>query len=271
MSIKLVAIDLDGTLLNDHHEINQPVIDVIKTARKAGVYVVLSTGRPLSGTRDQLDALGLTNIDDYIITYNGALVLNTNTWEIVAEHGLTRENYLEIDHLARLLGVHLHLADKNEMYTSNRDISPYTILESYLVNMPLHYRTPEEIAARNILPIKMMMIDDPEILSEAYKKIPTEYFKKYTLVRSTPYFLEVLNPNASKGIALKELSEHLGIQQSEVMAIGDAENDLSMIEFAGTGIAMGNASESVKAAADYTVATNLEDGVKEAFERWVLK
>lgn len=271
MSIKLVAIDLDGTLLNDHHEINQPVVDAIKKAREAGVYVVLSTGRPLSGTRAQLDVLGLNNIDDYIITYNGALVLNTNTWDIVAEHGLTRENYLEIDHLARLLNVHLHLADKKEMYTSNRDISPYTILESYLVNMPLHYRTPEEIAAENVLPIKMMMIDDPEVLNKAFKKIPADYFERYTLVRSTPYFLEVLNPNASKGIALKELSEHLGIKQSEVMAIGDAENDLSMIEFAGTGIAMGNASETIKAAADYTVATNLEDGVKEAFDRWVLK
>lgn len=268
MSIKLVAIDLDGTLLNDHHEINQPVVDAIKKAREAGVYVVLSTGRPLSGTRAQLDVLGLNN---YIITYNGALVLNTNTWDIVAEHGLTRENYLEIDHLARLLNVHLHLADKKEMYTSNRDISPYTILESYLVNMPLHYRTPEEIAAENVLPIKMMMIDDPEVLNKAFKRIPADYFERYTLVRSTPYFLEVLNPNASKGIALKELSEHLGIKQSEVMAIGDAENDLSMIEFAGTGIAMGNASETIKAAADYTVATNLEDGVKEAFDRWVLK
>ena len=136
--------------------------------------------------------------------------------------------------------------------------------------MPLHYRTPEEIA-ENVLAVKMMMIDDPEILSGAFKKIPAEYFEKYTIVRSTPYFLEVLNSNASKGLALKELSEHLGVKKAEVMAIGDAENDLSMIEFAGTGIAMGNASETVKAAADYTVATNLEDGVKEAFERWVLK
>lgn len=269
MSIKLVAIDLDGTLLNDHHEINQPVVECIKAARKAGVYVVLSTGRPLSGTRSQLDVLELNHSDDYIITYNGALVLNTKTWDIVAEHSLTRENYLEIDYLARLLNVHLHIADKQAMYTANRDISPYTILESYLVNMPLHYRTPEEIA-ENVLAVKMMMIDEPEVLEEAFKKIPAEYFEKYTIVRSTPFFLEVLNPKASKGLALKELSEHLGIRQSEVMAIGDAENDLSMIEFAGTGIAMGNASETVKAAADYTVATNLEDGVKEAFERWVL-
>lgn len=271
MSIKLVAIDLDGTLLNDHHEINQPVVEAIRAARKAGIYVVLSTGRPLSGTKAQLDVLELNNADDYIITYNGALVLNTKSWDIVSEHSLTRENYLEIDHLARLLNVHLHTADKKEMYTSNRDISPYTILESYLVNMPLHYRTPEEIVAENVQPVKMMMIDDPEILNAAFKKIPAEYFEKYTIVRSTPFFLEVLNRNASKGLALKELSEHLGIKQSEVMAIGDAENDLSMIEFAGMGIAMGNASETVKAAADYTVATNLEDGVKEAFERWVLK
>lgn len=270
MSIKLVAIDLDGTLLNDHHEINQPVVESIKAARKAGIYVVLSTGRPLSGTRTQLEVLELNQLDDYIITYNGALVLNTKTWDVVAEHNLSREEYLEIDHLARSLDVHLHLADKEAMYTANRDISSYTVLESHLVNMPLHYRTPEEIA-KQVLPVKMMMIDEPEILEKAFHKIPKDYFDKYTIVRSTPYFIEVLNPNASKGIALKELSEHLGLQPSEVMAIGDAENDLSMIEFAGTGVAMGNGSDAVKAAADYTVATNLEDGVKEAFERWVFK
>lgn len=157
------------------------------------------------------------------------------------------------------------------MYTSNRDISPYTILESYLVNMPLHYRTPEEIAAENVLPIKMMMIDDPEVLNKAFKRIPADYFERYTLVRSTPYFLEVLNPNASKGIALKELSEHLGIKQSEVMAIGDAENDISMLKFAGVSVAMGNATPEVKATAKYEVASNQEDGVKEALDRWVLQ
>lgn len=176
MSIKLVAIDLDGTLLNDHHEINQLVVASIKAAREAGIYVVLSTGRPLSGTRAQLEVLGLNQLDDYIITYNGALVLNTNTWDVVAEHNLTREDYLEIDCLARSLDVHLHLADKESMYTANRDISPYTILESYLVNMPLHYRTPEEIA-KNVLAVKMMMIDDPEILGEAFKKFQKNYLK----------------------------------------------------------------------------------------------
>lgn len=270
MSIKLVAIDMDGTLLNDHHEINQPVVDAIQAARKAGIYVVISTGRPFSGTKAQLEQLGLNNEDDYVITYNGGLVLNTKTWDIVAEHSLTREDYLEIDHLARKLDVHLHIADKEAMYTANRDISPYTIVESYLVNLPLHYRTPEEIA-KEVVPTKMMLIDEPDILEEAFKKIPADYFDRYTIVRSTPFFIEVLNPNTSKGLALKELSEYLGLEPSEVMAIGDAENDLSMIEFAGTGVAMGNSSETVKAAADHIVATNLEDGVKEAFDRWVLK
>ncbi|MGY0354343.1 sugar-phosphatase [Enterococcus avium] len=271
MSIKLVAIDLDGTLLNNDKCINKPVIDAIKATRQAGIHVVLSTGRPLSGTKKQLDELGLNKKDDYIITYNGALVLNTKTWDTIFERGLTQEKYLKIDQLARSLNVHLHLADRKEMYTSNRDISPYTILESYLVNMPLHYRTSEEIIAENVSPIKMMMIDEPEILSEAFENIPKKYFDEYTIVRSTPTFIEILNPNASKGIALKELCKHLGINRSEVMAIGDAENDLSMIEFANIGIAMGNACEMIKTAADYTVATNLEDGVKEALDRWVLK
>lgn len=270
MSIKLVAIDMDGTLLNDNHEINQPVIDVIKKARAAGIHVVLSTGRPFSGTKAYLETLEMNNEDDFVITYNGGLVLNAKTWETVAEHSLTREDFLEIDHLARKLGVHLHAADKEAMYTTNRDISPYTVMEAFLVNLPLHYRAPEEIA-KDFVPIKMMMIDEPEILSEAYKKIPADFFERYTIVRSTPYFVELLNPTTNKGSALKELSEYLGLDPSEVMAIGDAENDLTMIEFAGTGVAMGNSSETIKAAADYTVATNLENGVKEAFDRWVLK
>lgn len=268
MPIKLVAIDMDGTLLNEHSRINPKVCETIKQAKAKGVKIVLCTGRPLPGVSEHLATLGLTDSEDYVVTYNGGLVLNTHTQEVIACHTLSHDDYLQIDTLARQLKVHLHTTTEDTIYTSNRDISPYTVHEAYLVNMPIKYRTPEEIT-EELKIIKMMMIDEPEILSRAIKQIPSAFHENYTMVQSAPYFYEFLNKQTNKGEALKELAEYLGIKQAEVMAIGDAENDLAMIRYAGLGIAMGNGTPDVKTAADQIVATNQEDGVSEAIEKFV--
>lgn len=270
MSVKLVAIDMDGTLLNEQGVLSPAVVESVKKARQTGAYIVICTGRPLSGALEQLADLDLLSTDDYVISYNGSLVLNTNTWDVVLQHGLTRDDYLYFDMLSRKIGVHLHTVSRDAIYTSNRDISRYSVNEAHMVNLPLKYRTPEEIADE-VTPVKLMMIDEPEILRAAIKKIPKHLFEEYTLVTSSPYYLEILNKEASKGSAVKELAAHLGIAREEVMAIGDAENDLSMLEFAGISVAMGNATPEVKATAKYEVASNQEDGVKEALDRWVLQ
>src|SRR5699024_6866420 len=136
--------------------------------------------------------LELYSENDYVITYNGALIQKTKSKEIVTQTGLTFDDYIAIDALARKLNVHLHTETETTMYTSNRDISPYTVLEAHLVNMPLKFRTPEEMTPElNIL--KMMMIDDPAVLDAAITNIPKEFYDKYTIVKSTPYFLEFLN------------------------------------------------------------------------------
>lgn len=269
MGIKLVAIDIDGTLVNNQRIITPKVAESLKKARQQGVYIVLCTGRPLMGVEKYLTELELLGAEDYAITYNGGLVVNTNTGEVVVEQGLTRAQYLEVDTLARSLNVHLHTSDKSAIYTSNRDISRYTINEAFLVDMPVRYRTPEEIA-NEVQPVKMMMIDEPEYLNEVIEKIPAEYFEKYNLVKSTPFYLEVLNKETSKGNAVRALADKLGIAQAEVMAIGDEENDLTMIDYAGLGVAMGNATEAVKKISQAIVGTNEEDGVSQAIERFVL-
>lgn len=175
--------------------------------------------------------------NDYVITYNGALVQQTKSGKIIARHGLTHEDFLEIEVMARRVGSHLHSIDDKAIYTPNRDISAYTIHEASLVKMPLKYRTPEEMTPdMNI--VKMMMIDEPEILDAAIARLPQTFRDKYTTVKSAPYYFEVLNKEASKGAAVANLAQHLGIDQDEIMAIGDNENDLSMIEYAGLGVAM---------------------------------
>ena len=116
----------------------------------------------------------------------------------------------------------------------------------------------------------MMMIDEPEVLDPAIAKLPLHFTEKYTTVKSTPFYYEIMNKNASKGNALAKLADHLGLNKDEVMAIGDNENDLTMLEYAGIGVAMKNAIPIVKEVADVETASNDEDGVALVVEQYVL-
>lgn len=270
MSIKLVAIDMDGTLVNSQRQVTEGVKAAVKEAQAKGVKIVLCTGRPFPGVEPELELLSITGEEDYVITYNGSLVQNVHTKETLFSASLTKEDYLDINYMAQKLDVHLHVSGDDAIYTANRDISPYTVHESFLVHMPIKYRTTEEILKADINMIKMMMIDDEPILDAAIEKLPADFKEKYNTVKSAPFYLEVLNKEASKGVALKALAEHLGLTAAEVMAIGDNENDLSMLEYAGTAVAMQNAIPLVKENCDYiTEMTNDEDGVAEALRKFV--
>jgi Cof subfamily protein (haloacid dehalogenase superfamily) len=113
---------------------------------------------------------------------------------------------------------------------------------------------------------KMMMIDEPDILDAAIAKLPKSFYAEYTILKSEPFYLEVLNKSASKGQALKDLARILDIPKENIMAIGDNENDIDMIQYAGMGVAMGNAVASVKEVSDYITDTNEYDGVATAIE-----
>ncbi|WP_313538349.1 sugar-phosphatase [Enterococcus sp.] len=270
MSIKLIAIDIDGTLLNDDRKITPAVYQALKAAEAQGVRIVLCTGRPLTGVQDLLTELDLFTDNDFVITYNGSLVQKTKDQAIISEFGLSHEDYAFVEMTARQLGVHLHVETQDTMFTANRDISPYTVYEAFLVNMPLKYRTPEEMTP-DLNIIKMMMIDEPALLDSVIPQLPAALTEQYNVVKSAPFFLEVLNKKAHKGAAVKKLAEHLGIDQSEVMAIGDNENDLTMVEYAGIGVAMANATENVRNMADVITASNEEDGVAKVINEYVLQ
>ncbi|MEI5988637.1 sugar-phosphatase [Enterococcus crotali] len=268
MTVKLVAIDIDGTLLDSNRKISPKVKETLKKANDSGMYIVLCTGRPLPGVKEQLAELDLYGDNDYVITYNGSLVQATKSNEIISQYTLSYDDFLEIELMARKVGAHLHTIDDTAIYTANRDIGKYTVHEAYLVDMPLKYRAVDEMTP-DLSIIKMMMIDEPEILDKAISQLPEEFINKYTTVKSTDFYYEILNKEASKGNALAKLAEHLGISQAETMAIGDNENDLSMIEYAGIGVAMGNATDSVKQAADVQTTSNDEDGVAEILLQYI--
>ncbi|WP_018664814.1 sugar-phosphatase [Heyndrickxia acidiproducens] len=266
---KLIAIDMDGTLLNDRHEVTAEVRNALHQAKAQGVKIVLCTGRPINGVRRFLADLELNGEDDYVIAFNGALVQNTHTGKIVSELSIGYEDLVRIYALSLELRTPMQFFDAENLYTSNRDISPYTVHESYLMQMTLHYRTIEEVP-RDIVVPKVMYIDDPDKLSQAIQAIPESFKEKYTMVRSQPFYWEILHKEASKGNALKQLAGYLNIRQEEVMSIGDNENDLTMIEFAGCGVAMANAIPKVKQAANFETLSNNEHGVAHAIRKLVL-
>lgn len=268
MTIKLVAVDIDGTLITDDRKITPDVYEAVQEAKKQGVKVVIATGRPIAGVQELLNELNLKEPGDYVITFNGAMVQDTSSGKDIVKDAMTYEDYLEIEYLSRQLGVHMHAITKEGIYTANRNIGKYTIHEATLVDMPVFYRTPEEMTDKEI--VKIMMIDEPEILDEAIAKIPKEFYDKYTIVKSKPFYLELMNKSASKGSAIVHLAEKMGIAMEQTMAIGDEENDRAMLEVVGTPVVMENGVDSVKTLAKHITKSNNESGVAHAIREWVL-
>ncbi|WP_412988851.1 sugar-phosphatase [Pediococcus siamensis] len=268
MSIKLVAIDLDGTLLTDNKTITPATVKVIQAASQAGVKIVLCTGRPLTGVAEHLQTLGLLGDDQYVITYNGALVQTING-RVLIRHTLNYDDYTDLEALSRKLKSHFHVETENHIYTANKNLSPYTIGESFYVRMGIRYRDVSEMPHNLKIP-KGMFIDPPEKITALRAQIPQAFLDKYYFVQSEPYFLEVLNKSASKGNALRDLAKRLNFKPENLMAIGDQGNDLAMLRYAKTAVAMGNAIPEAKALATYVTATNEQDGVAQAIQKFVL-
>ncbi|MDO4668134.1 MAG: sugar-phosphatase [Streptococcus sp.] len=269
MDIKLVAVDIDGTLLNNKKEITPEVYSAIQDAKDAGVKVVIATGRPISGVKSLLSELHLNEAGNYVVTFNGGLVQDTATGEELIKETLSHEDYLDIEFLSRKLGVHMHAITKDGIYTANRDIGKYTVYEANLVNMPVFYRTPDEMKNKEI--VKMMYIDEPEFLEQIIAKLPKELYNHYTLVKSAPFYLEIVKKSVNKGMAISHLAEKLGITKEQTMAIGDEENDRAMLEVVGNPVVMENGNSELKKIAKYITKTNDESGVAYAIREWVLK
>ena len=252
MNIKLIAVDIDGTLLNNKREVTSEVFSAVQDAKAAGVKIVIATGRPIPGVRNLLEELHLNEPGNYVITFNGGLVQDTVTGEEYIKEPLSYEDYLDIECLSRKLGVHMHAITKDGIYTANRNIGKYTVYEAGLVNMPVYYRTPEEMV-------------DKEIVKIMYK-----LYDKYTLVKSAPFYLEIVKKNVNKGAAVVHLAEKLGLTKEETMAIGDEENDRSMLEVVGNPVVMENGTDELKKIAKYITKSNDESGVAYAIREWVL-
>ena len=270
MSIKLVTIDIDDTLVNSAREITPRVKAAIQAATKAGVKIVLATGRPLTGVVDYLDELELNHQDEqFAITYNGGLVQTTNG-ETLGGAELSLAHYQELRQVADELDAYLQVETLDAAYTTNHVINQWASRENFIIQMPLHVADMDEMTPEQHY-VKCMMIGSEAQVTAWRASLPQTILDKYYVVQSTPNFLEFMNKAATKGNGLARLAQHLGLERSETMALGDQQNDLTMIEAAGLGVAMANAVPELKAAAQAETTSQNEDGVGLAIEKWVLE
>ncbi len=164
-------------------------------------------------------------------------------------------------------GLHFHASTPDRIYTADRDIGDYTLYEANLVNLGISYRTPAEM--KDIPIIKCMYVDEKDLLDQkiADHKPFAHLDDKITFTKTAPFYYEANPKGVSKGNALKFLCHKLNLSSENLMAIGDEENDLSMIKLAGVGVAMGNAVPAVKEAAQRVTSDCDHDGVAEAIEK----
>ena len=265
---KLIALDMDGTLLREDKTVSDKTKKALNDARAKGVKVVLSSGRPIEGLYKYLEELDLIKDGEYVLSYNGSLVQEVKSKNIIASKTLLGKDLKELTELSEKLGVFIHAFSKIEGLITNK-MNEYTQLEADLNGIKILERSFDDIEDNEEM-IKIMMIDSKENIDKAIENLPESVKEKYTVVRSAPVFLEFLNKESNKGTGLEALVKHMGISRDEVIAVGDAGNDLHMIEYAGLGVAMGNAFDEVKEIANHITKTNEEDGVEAVISKFIL-
>ncbi|MBV7271698.1 sugar-phosphatase [Clostridiaceae bacterium UIB06] len=264
---KLVALDMDGTLLKEDKTISKENLTAIEKAKENGVKFVLATGRPIKGIEKYLKQLDLIGENDYAVSFNGAVIQNTKTGEIIAKSYMNLNDLKYLYELSKKLNVNIHFLTPSSCVTPK--INKYSQLESDLNNIPLEIVDFDNID-KNTTIVKIMFIDHESILDKVIKKLPEDINNRYTVLRSAPYFLEFINKEVNKGFGVKTLAKNLGINQEEIICMGDAENDIHMIKYAGLGVAMGNAFPIVKEVANYVTKTNEGHGVAHVINKFIL-
>ncbi|WP_136605776.1 Cof-type HAD-IIB family hydrolase [Paenibacillus dokdonensis] len=267
MKYKMIVLDLDDTLLRDDQTISPRTKEALMNAQKEGVKVVLASGRPTFGMKGIAKELELEKFGSFILSFNGAKIINCLTEEEIFSSTLSVDTVQKLfgisqrEKLSMLtyLGDHIVTEDRNE----------YTDIESGLTGMSIR-EVDSFVEAVKEPVVKVLMVDAPEKVAEAEEKLQVELAGELSVMRSKPFFLEFTEAGVDKGTSLHQLIRHLGILQEEVIAMGDSFNDLAMIRFAGLGVAMGNAREEIKEAADYVTDTNMNDGVAKVIEQFVL-
>lgn len=267
-SEKVLVLDIDGTLTNSNKEITpetkRGIIEVLKRGHK----VILASGRPTSGMRKYAKELELEKYGGYLLSFNGGRIINCKSGEIIFQKSLPRTTIPGLFRYARAndLGIVTYLG--NQIILGTRP-DQYIELESRINDMPIK-KVDNFINYIDFDVNKCLLTAPPEIAENYEQELQDLYGNILSIYRSEPFFIEVMPRNVDKAASLEFMLSSVGLTKENAICCGDGFNDLTMIKYAGLGVAMGNAQEKVKAAADFITKSNDENGLVTVINKFIL-
>ncbi|MBU3092053.1 Cof-type HAD-IIB family hydrolase [Clostridium sp. CF011] len=266
MEYKLVAVDMDGTLLTPQLEISKKTVETINRVIEKGVVFTLSTGRMYLAA---MPFANMLNLDVPIITCNGALIKCSKTGKVYDAKIIDKEYSSKIISYCEEAGLSVSIYREDDIYVKKNS-------ENLDIHIQLDHAKPQIVNDFDSLLegsiIKIMFNSSNKYnLEQHTRKLFELYKEKLNFYFSLPHFVEIVNKEANKSNALQNLALKFNIKREETIAIGDNFNDMDMIEYAGLGVAMGNAPDYLKDAADFVTHSNDEDGVRHVLENFILK
>lgn len=269
MKYKLLVLDVDGTLVNNAREISKRTLAALLKVQQMGIRIVLASGRPTYGLLPLAKTLELGNYGGFIVSYNGCQIINAQNGEILFERRINPEMLPYLEKKARKNGFAL-FTYQNDTLITDKPENDFIQKEAKLNDLII-IDEDEFSTAIDFAPCKCVLVSDNE---ESLIGLEDHWKKRLNgtldVFRSEPYFLEVVPPGIDKANTLGVLLELLSVTREEVIAIGDGVCDVTMLQLAGLGVAMGHAQDSVRVCADYVTASNDEDGVAQAVEKLIL-
>lgn len=260
----MLVLDLDDTLLTDDHTISVENAAMLFKAQELGVYVILASGRPTPAMIAYAKELQLDN--SYMISYNGAVITDLKEDKVIFEQTLTQGQIHELYDYSLKSKTHI-ITYVNGKIVSETD-SEYIEIEKNITglehNKVLSFK--EEVRSSAV---KCILLEEPTYLKEVEKDLKAA-MPHLSVSMSKPFFLEVAQNGIDKGASIKFLAEKLNILQSEIIAVGNAGNDLTMIEYAGLGVWVDNVDPELRDKGDFIVASNNDHGVAEVVRRFIL-
>ena len=266
MNYKLLVLDIDGTLTNSQKEITPATVSALTELQERGIKVVLASGRPTPGVVRLAEELNLAKYGSFILAYNGAKIINCQTNEIIHQAVIPRQYIAQLYDAAIANNVGI-ISYENDGVISGTAIDQYMELEARINHIPIK-QVDNFVEYIDFDVNKCIMTSDGEYLATVEQKLKEQFKDELSIYRSEPFFLEIMPQNIDKAYSLGKLLAHLNLSKDEMVCCGDGFNDLSMIQYAGLGVAMANAQQVVREAADYITKSNDDDGIVHVIEKF---
>ncbi len=268
MKYKLLVLDLDGTLTNTRKEVTEHTRTTLIKAQEQGLKIVLASGRPTYGIAPLANLLQLNKYEGYVLSYNGGEIIDWKTGELLYKNLLDPEVLPYLYQCAN--DNHFAIVTYDGEYVLTEYPDDEYVLKEALLNVMKIKKVDNFLKAVQHPIAKCLIVGEPTRLAVLEKEMYNHLHDRMGVFRSEPYFLELVPKGIDKAQSLAVLLKEIGMTKDEMIAVGDGFNDLSMIKYAGLGVAMSNAQEVVKENADFITLSNEEDGVAHVVEKFIL-